>query len=213
MHQRFSALEKDYNDIPTYPSRPSYAKYVAQLRPASRTVHFNGCPDNPYKPASVPIYQTATFTQPGSTQYGPYDYSRSGNPTRTALETQVAMLENAHAAFAFNSGMSALNSVTRLLKTGDAILIGSDIYGGMHRLVKRVTAMYGVDVLMAPTWDLDAVTEILDQNPNIVLLHMETPSNPLMRITDIRALATILHERGILLSVDSTMMTPHLQRP
>jgi cystathionine beta-lyase len=210
--QRFSALEPDYNAVPTYPVRPSYKAYHSQLRPASRVVVFDGSPDDAFQPASVPIYQTATFSQPSSTEFGAYDYTRSGNPTRTALERQVAMLENAHAAFAFCTGMAALNAVTRLLKAGDTILVGSDIYGGMHRLVSRVTAMYGVQVRYVPTWDLEQV-ELALQDTSVTLVHMETPSNPLMRITDIRALSMLLRPRGIILSVAATMMTPHLQQP
>mmetsp|Transcript_5375 Transcript_5375/g.9663 ORF Transcript_5375/g.9663 Transcript_5375/m.9663 type:complete len:608 (-) Transcript_5375:134-1957(-) len=212
--QRFSAVpEEDYNSLPTFPIRPSYKDFHAQLRPASQPVVFDGCPDNPYRPASVPIYQTATFVQPSSIEFGSYDYSRSGNPTRTALEKQVAMLENAHAAFAFTTGMAALSSVTRLVDAGSTIVVGSDIYGGMHRLVSRVTSLHGVTVKFVETWDLDAVRELLENDASIQLLHMETPSNPLMRITDIRALADILHEYGVLLCVDSTMMTPYLQKP
>eukprot|EP00511_Aplanochytrium_stocchinoi_P004366 CAMPEP_0204830252 /NCGR_PEP_ID=MMETSP1346-20131115/8421_1 /ASSEMBLY_ACC=CAM_ASM_000771 /TAXON_ID=215587 /ORGANISM="Aplanochytrium stocchinoi, Strain GSBS06" /LENGTH=568 /DNA_ID=CAMNT_0051960411 /DNA_START=219 /DNA_END=1925 /DNA_ORIENTATION=+ len=211
--QRFPALTEDYNDLPTYPLRPSYKEYHFQLRPASRPVVFDGCPEDPHKPASVPIYQTATFQQPSSSEFGSYDYTRSGNPTRTALEKQVAMLEFAHAAFAFTTGMSALNCVTRLLKPGDCILLTEDIYGGMHRLVSRVTAMANVNVVFIPTWDLDAVEKAFHEHPNIRILHMETPSNPLMRITDIRAVADICHANGCLLTVDSTMMSPHLQQP
>lgn len=99
---------------------------------------------SPHKPSSVPIYATATFVQPSATEFGSYDYTRSGNPTRTALEKQVAMLEGAHAAFAFGSGMAALAAVTRLLKAGDELIVGDDIYGGMHRLVSRVTSLHGV---------------------------------------------------------------------
>jgi len=212
--QRFSAIpSSDYNQLPTYPTRPSYKDFHAQLRAASRPVVFDGCPDNPYHPASVPIYQTATFQQPSSTEFGAYDYTRSGNPTRTALEKQIAMLELAHAAFAFTTGMSALNCVTRLLHSGDTILIGSDIYGGMHRLVSRVSSMHGIETKFAPTWDLEAVETVLEENPTIRLVHIETPSNPLMRITDIRALADLCHAYGAILSVDSTMMTPYLQQP
>ncbi len=211
--QRFPALGDDYNEIPTYPIRPSYKEYHAQLRPASQPVVFDGCPDDPYRPASVPIYQTATFAQPSSTTYGPYDYTRSGNPTRTALERQIAMLENAHAAFAFTSGMAALTAVTRLLSNGDTIAISADIYGGMHRLVNRVTSLAGIKVTKVETWDINAVETTLQNNKSITLLHIESPSNPLMRITDIRAVANICHQNGVLLSVDSTMMTPYLQKP
>ena len=103
--QRFDATNEDYNAVPTYPLRQSYKDFHSQLRAASRVVVFDGSPDDPYRPASVPIYQTATFEQPCATEYGAYDYTRSGNPTRTSLERQVAMLENAHAAFAFSSGL------------------------------------------------------------------------------------------------------------
>lgn len=212
--QRFSAVSNDdYNKLPTYPLRPSYKDFHANLRPNSKCVVFDSCPDNPYKPAAVPIYQTATFEQPSSIEYGSYDYTRSGNPTRTALEKHMAMMENAHAGFCFTSGMSALSAVTRLLNNGDTLLIGSDIYGGFHRLASRVTSLSGVQIRFVPTWDLEKVRQIVMNDSSIRLLHMETPSNPLMRITDIRALADILHSRNVLLCVDSTMMSPHLQQP
>jgi len=175
-------------------------------------VVFEGAPHDPHKPASVPIYQTATFAQPSASEFGAYDYTRSGNPTRTALEKQVAMLEGAHAVFSFGSGMAALAAVTRLLKAGDELIVGEDIYGGMHRLVSRVTSsLHGINVKFVDTTDLSAVEAAL--SPSTRMVHMESPSNPLMRITDIRALKSILAPRGILLSIDSTMMTPILQRP
>ncbi len=104
-------------------------KYPSQWAPATAMVAFNGCPDDPHKPSSVPIYQTATFIQPSAAESAQYDYTRSGNPTRTALETLVAGLEGAHAAFAFTTGMAALNCMTRLLECGDEILCNADIYG------------------------------------------------------------------------------------
>jgi cystathionine beta-lyase len=214
--QRYSAAvspQQDYNELPTYPLRPSYKDFHALLRPCSRPVVFDGCPEDPYRPASVPIYQTATFEQPSSVEFGSYDYTRSGNPTRTALEKQVAMLENAHAAFAFTTGMAALSCVTRLLRAGDTLLVTSDVYGGMHRLVSKVTSLHGIRVVFVPTWELDAVSAVLDREPRATMLHLETPSNPGMRISDLRALADLLHARGVLLSCDNTMMTPHVQQP
>lgn len=173
---------------------------------------FEGSPRDPHKPSSVPIYQTATFVQPSSTEFGAYDYTRSGNPTRTALEKQVAMLEGAHAAFAFTSGMAALAAVTRLLRAGDELLVGEDIYGGMHRLVSRVTgALHGVKIRFVDTTDLNAVKNAI--NSHTRMLHMESPSNPLMRITDVRALSSVLRNSNVLLSIDSTMMSPILQKP
>ena len=208
---RFDATANDA-DLPTYPTRPSYREFHSQLHIETQCVVFEGAPGDPHKPASVPIYQTATFVQPSATEFGPYDYTRSGNPTRTALEKQVAMLEGAHAAFAFSTGMAALCAVTRLLQAGDELLVGDDIYGGMHRLVSRVTsALHGVRVRFVDTTSLDAVAAAL--SPATRMLHMESPSNPLMRITDIRALAKLLAPRGVLLSIDSTLMSPILQRP
>jgi cystathionine beta-lyase len=208
---RFDATSNN-PDLPTYPVRPSYREFHSQLHIDTQCVVFEGAPGDPHKPASVPIYQTATFVQPSATEFGAYDYTRSGNPTRTALERQVAMLEGAHAAFAFTSGMAALSAVTRLLQTGDELLVGDDIYGGMHRLVSRVTsALHGVRVRFVDTTRLDAVAAAL--TPATRMLHMESPSNPLMRITDVRALGKLLAARGVLLSIDSTMMSPILQRP
>eukprot|EP00924_Labyrinthula_sp_SR-Ha-C_P001540 maker-scaffold_18-snap-gene-1.0-mRNA-1 protein AED:0.00 eAED:0.00 QI:134/1/1/1/1/1/3/184/601 len=214
--QRFQTVAGDeYNSLPTYPLRPSYKEYHFSLRPDSRVVVFDGCPDNPHKPASTPIYQTATFEQPSSSEFGAYDYTRSGNPTRTALEKQVAMLEYAHAAFAFSSGMAALNCVTRLLRPGDTMFLTSDIYGGMHRLTTKVTALYNINIVFIDTWDLPSVEAAFSQHveSSVRLLHMETPSNPLMKITDIRGISDICRRHGCLLSVDSTMMTPLLQQP
>ena len=202
----------DRDELPTYPSRPSYKEFHSALSQDTMCVVFEGAPHDPHKPASVPIYQTATFVQPSASEFGSYDYTRSGNPTRTALEKHVAMLEGAHTAFAFGSGMAALAAVTRLLRAGDELLVGEDIYGGMHRLVSRVTsALHGIVVRFVDTTDLGAVEAAL--TPRTRMLHFETPSNPLMRISDIRGLHRLLAPRGVLLSIDSTMMSPILQRP
>jgi cystathionine beta-lyase/cystathionine gamma-synthase len=176
----------------------------------SQCVVFEGCPNDPHRPSSVPIYQTATFVQPSAEEYGSYDYSRSGNPTRTALEKHVAMLERAHAAFAFTSGMAALNSVTRLLQTGDELLVGSDIYGGMHRLVSRVTSVLGITVTKVDVTDLEALAEAI--SPKTKMVHFESPSNPLMQIADVRKVAEVCHARGVLVSLDASMMPPVLMQ-
>ena len=211
---RYSALAADYNSLPTFPSRPSYRAFTSALSPRTQCVLADGARGGDrFAPSSVPIYQTATFVQPSAREFGPYDYTRSGNPTRTALEAQVAQLEGAHAAFAFASGMAALAAVTRLLAPGDELLVGADVYGGTHRLVSRVTAaLHGVRVRFVDTSaGPDAVAAAL--TPATRMLHMETPSNPLMRISDVRALAALLRPRGVLLVVDSTMMPPVLARP
>lgn len=203
--------ECEYDDLPTFPIRPNFANFENALRPASECVVFDGCPEDPYHPSNTPIYQTSTFVQPSASEFGAYDYTRSGNPTRTALEKHVAMLEQAAAAFAFSSGMAALHTVTRLLRHGDEVLANADIYGGMHRLLTQDCAHNGVIVRFVNTRNLDEVREAI--GPKTKLIHTESPSNPLMGITDLRALANIAHERNVLLSVDSTMMPPVICKP
>lgn len=198
--------EVDYNDIPTYPSRPHFAKATAH--PGTQVVVFDGCPNDPYHPSSTPIYQTATFVQPDIEEFGPYDYSRSGNPTRTALETLMASLEGAHAAFAFSSGMAALQTLVTTLSVGDVILASSDLYGGMHRLLTQVTTRLGVTVVFVPMWDLRALEEALATHAATKLVHIESPTNPLMRIVDIRGVSDLAHAHGAKVSIDNTMMSP-----
>jgi len=200
-----------YDDLPTFPIRPSFAGFENALRPASQCVVFDGCPEDPYHPSNTPIYQTSTFVQPSASEFGAYDYTRSGNPTRTALEKHVAMLEQAAAAFAFASGMAALHTTMRLLRQGDEILVNEDIYGGMHRLLTQDCVHSGVQVRFVDTTDLDSVRKAI--SPRTKLIHTESPSNPRMRITDLKALADLAHEHGVLLSVDSTMMPPVICKP
>ncbi|KPI84526.1 cystathionine beta-lyase-like protein [Leptomonas seymouri] len=196
----------DYSELPTYPKRPHFD--TAAKHPSTQVVIFDGCPNDPYHPSSMPIYQTATFVQPDIEEFGPYDYSRSGNPTRTAIETLVANLEGAHAAFAFSSGMAALQTLVTTLSAGDVILASSDLYGGMHRLLTQVTSCLGITVVFIPTWDLDAVRKGLEENPRAKLLHLESPTNPLMRIIDIRAVCELAHQNNVKVSIDNTMMSP-----
>jgi len=200
-----------YDDLPTFPPRPNFATFENALRPASECVVFDGCPEDPYHPSNTPIYQTSTFVQPSSSEFGPYDYTRSGNPTRTALEKHVAMLEHAAAAFAFSSGMAALHTVTRLLKQGDEILVNEDIYGGMHRLLTQDCQLSGVQVTFVDTTNLSAVSKAISAKTRII--HTESPSNPRMKITDLRKLAQLAHKHDVLLSVDSTMMPPVICKP
>ena len=211
--KREDSLENnvEYNSLPTHPPRPSFANFKNPLQPMSQTVVFDGAPDDPYKPSSTPLYQTSTFEQPDALSFGKYDYTRSGNPTRTALEKHVALLEGARAGFAFTSGMSALASMTRLLDHGSEMLVCNDVYGGMWRLLNKVTNRQGISHRFVDTADVDAV--IASLRPNTRLVHVETPSNPMMRITDLKVLSEALRPRGVMLSVDATMMTPMMMRP
>jgi cystathionine beta-lyase len=178
---------------------------------ASQLVNFNPCPSDPFKPIATPIYQTATFEQEHADQFGQYDYSRSGNPTRTVLEEQLAQLENAHRAFAFTSGLAAISSVTRLLSAGDEVLACDDLYGGTYRLFSKILNRTGVKVRYADACHLSQFAAAI--TPQTKLLYAETPTNPLLRICDIRALADLAHDHGALLCVDNSAMSPYLQNP
>lgn len=214
-HVRFQqqVLTCEYDELPTFPIRPNFASFKNELKPASECVVFDGCPEDPYHPSNTPIYQTATFVQPSASEFGAYDYTRSGNPTRTALEKHVAMLEQAAAAFAFASGMAALHTVTRLLRAGDEVIVNEDIYGGMHRLLTQDCCHSGVKVTFVDTTDLDSLAKVAASSPKAKMIHLESPSNPRMRITDLRGVAAIAHRHGMLVCVDSTMMPPVICKP
>lgn len=202
----FTPESQDYNEIPTYPLRPEFDKATAN--PATKVVVFDGCPQDAYHPSSTPIYQTSTFVQPGIGSFGSYDYTRSGNPTRTAVETLLAQLEGAAAAFAFSSGMAALQTLLATLRAGDGIVTGTDLYGGMHRIMTNITAHLNVDVSFVETWNLSAVEKILTEKKNIRLVHLESPTNPLMRVVDIRGICELAHAHQAMVSIDCTMMSP-----
>ena len=158
-----------------------------------------------------PIYQTATFEQPTAGEFGEYDYTRSGNPTRTLLERQLADLEDAGYACAFASGMAALTALTRIVKTGEEILAGDDLYGGTVRLLDQIALNQNISVRYVDTTDAEAVRKIVTSRTRLLLL--ETPSNPLFRISDIRELGSIAREAGAYLAVDNSMLSPVFQRP
>jgi len=158
-----------------------------------------------------PIYQTATFVQPTATEFGDFDYTRSGNPTRSLLEEQLASLEDATYASAFASGMAALTALTRIVRSGEEIIAGDDLYGGTVRLLERIASTQGVTVRYVDTTDLDLVRSNLTSSTRLILI--ETPSNPLFRITDIRALSLIARDADALLAVDNSMLSPVFQRP
>lgn len=180
---------------------------------STKLVHFDAAPGNPHRPTSTPIYQTATFEQSSSLGFGPYDYSRSGNPTRAVLEEQLARLESGQKAFAFCSGMAALATVANILEHGETVVVGSDLYGGTYRLLSKIVARRGIKVVAVDLWDLEQVADLLKREQRVRLLLLETPTNPLQRIVDIRALSALCHSNGALLAVDNTMLSPYFQRP
>ena len=158
-----------------------------------------------------PIYQTATFRQPTATEFGEYDYSRSGNPTRTLIEKQLARLEGGAFASAFASGMAALTALTRLVSGGEEIIAGDDLYGGCVRLLEQILPRQGIVVRYVDTSDLDAVRAAITAKTKMILV--ETPSNPLLKISDLRGLAGIARAAAAILAVDNSMLSPVLQKP
>jgi cysteine-S-conjugate beta-lyase len=158
-----------------------------------------------------PIYQTATFEQLNATEFGEYDYTRSGNPTRTLLEQQLADLEDAGYACCFASGMAALTALTRIVKAGEEIIAGDDLYGGTVRLLDRLTSHQNISVRYVDTTDGDELRKAVTNRTRLVLI--ETPSNPLFRVSDISELASIAREAGAYLAVDNSMLSPVFQRP
>ncbi|XP_035544238.1 cystathionine beta-lyase, chloroplastic-like [Juglans regia] len=166
---------------------------------------------DPYEAISTPPYQTATFKQLSATENGPYDYTRSGNPTRDALESLLAKLDEADRAFCFTSGMAALAAVSRLVGTGEEIVAGDDLYGGSDRLLSKVIPKNGIVVKRVNTSDLDEVASAIGWQTKLVWL--ESPTNPRQQISDIRKIAEMTHKYGALLFVDNSIMSPILSQP
>jgi cystathionine beta-lyase/cystathionine gamma-synthase len=174
-------------------------------------IHAGQQPDPTSGAIIPPICQTSTYVQQGVALHKGYEYSRGENPTREAYEKNVAVLERARHGIAFGSGMAAIDAVAALLDAGDHVLLTADVYGGTFRLFDRVRSRHGIAYTRVPTHDLDAVRAAIRAETR--LLFVETPTNPTLRISDLAALASICHERGMLLAVDNTFMTPYFQRP
>ncbi len=171
-----------------------------------------GTPPDPLTGAVMtPVYLTSTYVQEAPGKHKGYEYSRTGNPTRTALQNSLASLEGARFGLAFASGLSATNTVLNLFQKGDHILCGDDVYGGTYRLFKRVFEQYGVEFSFLDTRDLEALENAI--KPNTRLLWLESPTNPLLKITDLRLASEIAHRHGVLVCVDNTFATPYLQNP
>lgn len=160
---------------------------------------------------NVPIYLSSTFHQDSFDHFGPYDYSRSGNPTREALEKTIAELEGGTRGLAFASGIAAISSAFMLLSSGDHIVITEDVYGGTFRFVTEVLPRFGIEHSFADFTDIDAITRAIQ--PNTKLIYIETPSNPCLGITDIQAVVKLAKSRDCLTFLDNTFMTPLYQRP
>jgi cystathionine gamma-synthase len=177
----------------------------------TRAIHAGQPPDGTTGAVVTPIFQTSTFAQPDEGAQVHYEYSRTGNPTRTALETCLADLEGVSHGTAFASGMAAEDAVFRCLEPGDHIIVGNELYGGTFRLLDRVHALAGLDFTPVALDDPEAVHRAW--RPTTRMVWMETPSNPQLRVIDIASVAEIAHDRDALLVVDNTFATPYLQQP
>ncbi|PEJ22608.1 cystathionine gamma-synthase [Bacillus toyonensis] len=160
---------------------------------------------------NVPIYQTSTYKQEAVGKHQGYEYSRTGNPTRAALEEMIAVLENGHAGFAFGSGMAAITATIMLFSKGDHVILTDDVYGGTYRVITKVLKRFGIEHTFVDTTNLEEVVEAI--RPNTKAIYVETPTNPLLKITDIKKISTLAKEKDLLTIIDNTFMTPYWQSP
>ena len=178
---------------------------------STEAVHAGQEPDPVTGSVTVPIYQTSTYVQEELGKHKGFEYARTQNPTRFALEKNVATLERGARGFAFASGMAAITAVTYLLKSGDHVVASNNMYGGTYRLFEKVLTSYGLTFTYVNTGDLKATEAAF--RPATRMLFVETPTNPSMIVSDLRALAELARSRNALLVVDNTFMTPYFQRP
>jgi cystathionine beta-lyase/cystathionine gamma-synthase len=178
---------------------------------ATRAIHAGQEPEATTGAITVPIYQTSTYAQTAPGVHSGYDYSRTDNPTRTALQSALASLESAKYCLAFSSGMGAATTAMLLLKQGDHIISSRDVYGGTYRLFRRVLEQFGLRFSFVETADLGEIRGAITKRTRLVWI--ESPTNPLLRITDIKRAAQIAHEHGALCLVDNTFASPFFQRP
>jgi cystathionine gamma-lyase len=181
------------------------------MRFATRAIHAGVEPDPATGAIMTPVYLTSTYAQSAPGQHKGYEYSRSDHPTRAALEHNLAALEGVEYGLAFASGLAAESAVLHLLQSGDHVVATRDLYGGTYRLFERVWAKYGVEFSYAEGEDIDALRRAF--RPNTKLFWIETPSNPLLSIVDLRAACELAHAHGALAVVDNTFATPYLQQP
>jgi cystathionine gamma-lyase/cystathionine beta-lyase/cystathionine gamma-lyase/homocysteine desulfhydrase len=174
-------------------------------------IHAGQEPDSATGAVSVPIYQTSTYAQEGLGKHKGFEYARTQNPTRLALEQNIAALEGARFGYAFASGMAAIDATLRLVKAGDHVIVSDNTYGGTYRLFSRVLANYGIEFTYVDTSDAANVEAALRDNTRMVFV--ETPTNPVMMVTDLQAVADIAHARGARVVCDNTFLSPYLQRP
>lgn len=182
-----------------------------KLKFNSKTIHGGQKPDAAYGAVMPPIYQTSTYAQTTPGGHKGYAYSRSANPTRTALENSLASIENGNYGLAFASGLAAIDAVVKLLSPGDELLSTNDLYGGSYRLFKQIFEKFGIKFTFIGMQNADKIEEHITENTK--LIWVETPTNPMMNIIDIKAVSQLAKKHNVLLAVDNTFATPYLQVP
>lgn len=180
-------------------------------QPATRAMHSSTCKDTNFNSVMTPLYPSSTFFFDKIGENKGFDYSRSGNPTRQALEETIASLEGGTACVCTATGMAAVAGVLHLLKPGDHVITGNDIYGGSYRLMHNVFSAHNIDFSFIDMTDLALLADAIQDNT--ALIWIETPSNPMLRIIDIQAISSLAQSRQILTAVDNTFMSPYFQRP
>ena len=181
------------------------------MKLATKIIHAGAEPDPSTGAIMTPIYQTSTYVQAAPGQHKGYEYARSQNPTRKALEDALAIIENGKYGLAFSSGVAATDAVIKLLSPGDEVIAANDMYGGTYRLFTKVFEKFGIKFIYVDTTQLSNIEAVITSNTKLIWI--ETPTNPLMNISDISAIATVAKKAGALLCVDNTFASPYLQNP
>lgn len=181
------------------------------MRTKTKLIHAGIVGDETTGAVSTPIYQVSTYKQEAVGKFKGYEYSRTGNPTRHALEVLISELEGGVAGFAFASGMAATSSVMMLFGKGDHVILTDDVYGGTFRVISKVLNRFGIEATFVDTGDISNVEAAIKENTKAIFL--ETPTNPLLKVTDIEEIAKLGKEKGLLTIVDNTFMTPYFQQP
>ena len=177
----------------------------------TKTIHAGQEADPSTGAIMTPIYQTSTYKQDSPGDHKGYEYSRTGNPTRTALENNLAALENGKYGLCFGSGLAAIDAIIKLLKPGDEVISTNDLYGGTYRIFNSIFENYGIKFHFIGMNDSSQITSYINENTK--MLWAETPTNPMLNIIDINKLSSISKENGLILVVDNTFATPYLQKP
>lgn len=178
---------------------------------STTAIHAGNEPDIATGAVSVPIYQTSTYAQDSLGKHKGFEYARTQNPTRLALEKNISALENAKYGYAFASGMAAIDATLKLVKSGDHVILGDNTYGGTYRLFSRILVDYGIEFDLADTSDVTGLESAFKSNTKMVFV--ETPTNPVMTVTDLKAVSELAHARGAKVVCDNTFMSPYFQKP